>query len=92
MPIVEKHGGLWVEDSSDWRQQPVFEEHDARSDLLAVVVRSPSGHFVASLFEKVPSNQWRLPFWSERRPEALFGDELGAVAHVKALLQTASGV
>jgi hypothetical protein len=91
MPLVEKHGGLWLDDATDARTQALYEHYDPELDLLAVVVRSPSGHFMASLFEKSSDPQWRLPFWSERRPDALFGDEQSAIAHVKSLLQTASG-
>lgn len=91
MPLVEKHGGLWLDDLEAVRRRPVYERYDAGVDLLAVAVRSPAGRCVASLFEKIPDPQWRLPFWTERRPEALFDDESDAVAHVTALLRTASG-
>ena len=91
MPLVEKHGGLWLDDEADPRRQPVYEHYDPGLDLLGVVVRSPSGHLAASLFEKSRDPRWRLPFWSERRPEALFNDAPNAIAHVKALLRTATG-
>ena len=92
MPLIEKHGALWLDDSSDIRTQIVFESYMPEMDLLAIVVRSPFGHFVASMFEKVSgAPQWRLPFWVERRPEALFDDEAAAIIHAKQLLQAASG-
>lgn len=91
MPLVEKHGGIWLDNAADLRTQPVFEQYDPALDLLAVVVRISSGHFNAPLFEKVADPQWRLPSWCERRPAAFFGDESSAVMHVKALLLVASG-
>lgn len=91
MPLVEKHGGLWLDDPGDIRTQPLFEHFDATAGLLGIVVRSPSGHFTAAIFEKSYDPQWRLPFWSERRPGGLFSVEADAVAHIKALLRTASG-
>ena len=91
MPLVEKHGGLWLNDAADAGTWPVYERYDPEVDLVAVVVRSPSGYFVASLFEKVSDPQWRLPFWDERQPGASFDDEPSAVAHAEALVQAASG-
>ena len=92
MPLLEKHGGLWLDDRSDVLTQPVYERFDPTSGLLAIVVHSPSGHFVASLFQKTtPDLQWRLPFWSQRRPEALFAEEAAAIAHAEALLKLKPG-
>jgi hypothetical protein len=92
MPLTEKHGGLWLDDPADVRTQPVYERFESTLLLLAIVVRSPSGHFIASVFEKgAPDGQWRLPFWSERRPDALFADRQSAILHVESLLQTTSG-
>jgi hypothetical protein len=68
MPLVEKHGALWEDDPTDVRSQPLFERFDSKSGLLAAVIQSPSGHFVASIFERSSDPQWRLPTWSERRP------------------------
>jgi hypothetical protein len=90
MPLLEKFGGLWVKDSTDVRSQPIYDRFEPTTGLLAIVVRSPSGHFIASIFEKSPPDpQWCLPFWSERRPEALFAEEAAAISHVEALLQAA---
>ena len=87
MPLIEKHGAMWLDDPMDVRTQPVYEHHDPDKDLLAVVVRSPSGRFVASLYEKVSDHQWRPPFWSQRRPDALFAHQSDAVEHAMALLE-----
>jgi hypothetical protein len=88
MPLIEKHGGLWLDDAADRRRQPIYERYDTTTDVLAVVVQSPSGHYVASVFKKVSDGQWRLPFWVECRPEALFSSQSDAVAHIEALLRS----
>ena len=88
MSLVEKHNALWVDDPDDIRTRPVYERFDEYTELLAVVHRSPFGHFVAAIYEKVKDPQWRLPFWAARRPEALFNDESEAVGYVENLLQT----
>jgi hypothetical protein len=91
MPLIDKHGALWHDDPADVRTQPVYEHHDAAKDLLAVVVRNPSGYFVAAIYEKISDHQWRSPFWSARRPDALFADQASAVEHVMAVLEHATG-
>jgi hypothetical protein len=89
MPTIEKHGGLWYEDPHDSRTLPLFEHLDPATESLAVVVRSPMGHFIASVFEKVADPQWSLPSWCERRPQGLFDSFDEAVEHSLRLLQIA---
>jgi hypothetical protein len=87
MPLIEKHGALWFDDPDDVRTRPVYEQFDEYTGLLAVVHRSPFGHLVALIYEKIKDPQWGLPFWGERRPEALFNDESEAVNYVENLLR-----
>jgi hypothetical protein len=90
IPMAEKYGGLWVDDSADGTQV-AYERHDERLDLLAVVFRQLSGTYRACLFEKTRDPQWSLPCWSERPPDSLFLTEAEAVAHL-ALLMSQVGV
>jgi hypothetical protein len=91
MPFIEKHGGLWLDDPGDVKTQPIHEHFDPKSELFAVVVRSPFGHFVAALFEKTTDPQLQLPIWDRQCPETLFADQPTAVAFVESLLQAVSG-
>jgi hypothetical protein len=93
MPLIEKHGGLWLDEPNDVRTRPVYERFDQKAGLIAVVYRSPTGHLVAALYEKVEgAPQWRLPYWSERRPEAIFNDESEAISYVENLLRTQGSI
>ena len=88
MPIIEKHGAEWYTDDGD-AYQIVFEHYDARTELMAVVEFKSPNLYRAAVHEKRDDPQWRLPGWSERRPEALFDNEAEAVAYVMALLDAA---
>jgi hypothetical protein len=86
MATIEKHGAFWYEDDqSDYRI--VFERYDERTDLLAVVKTRLPNLYLAVVMEKGDDPQWRLPIWSELRPEALFDNEDEAVSHVLKLLE-----
>lgn len=88
MSTIEKHGALWVD---GLQSQPEYERFDPEADLLAIVVRSSAGHFIASIYQKTSgAPQWRLPFWNEIRPEALFADKADAIAHAEMLLKAHS--
>lgn len=80
MSLVEKNGAYWLDDPTDIRTQPLYEYYDSKLDLLGIVVRSPSGHFVAAIYERGSPGPWRLGMWEERRPEAIFATEAEAIS------------
>jgi hypothetical protein len=67
----------------------VFERHQAQPELIGAVFRKGS-LFKAVLFEKGADPQCSQPFWSERRPEALFNDEGEVISHAQRLLNNAA--
>jgi hypothetical protein len=86
MPPIEKHGALWEPSRED--QQIVFEQLDESSGCLAIVFHRADGLFLSVVFEKIGDHQWILPWWSERRPEALFDVLDDAKRHLTALLKS----
>lgn len=85
---TEKHGGLWEDGSPSTGWALVFEHYEPSLELIGAVFQKAS-LFKAVLYEKGKDPQWRLPWWSERRPEALFGNHEEAVSHVHALFANA---
>jgi hypothetical protein len=84
MPMVEKHGGIWDDLADDgWRH--IYERYDAATDRIGAVFGKGS-LFKAVTFEKVSDPQWKLPFWSERKPEAIFGQPGEAISYVELLI------
>jgi hypothetical protein len=82
--MLEEHGAYWDDSEADgyWL---VYKRYEPRADLVATVwFRAPV--YRAAVFEKVADYQSRLPFWSERRPAALFSSESEAIASAEHLV------
>jgi hypothetical protein len=82
---TEKYGALWHDDGPASGWVLAQEQFEPSRELLGVVF-SKAGMFKSSVFEKKADHQWRLPWWSEVRPEALFNSQEEALAHVRARL------
>jgi hypothetical protein len=84
MPTIEKYGGLWWNEADDgWRL--IYERHDPTVDRIAAVF-SKGISFKAVTFEKSDNPQWVLPWWVERRPEAMFPNLDDAIMHAEQLV------
>ena len=82
---AEKYGGLWHDAGPARGWVLVYEQFEPSRELLGVIFFK-AGMFKSSVFEKAGDPQWRLPWWSELRPEALFNSEEEALAHVRVRL------
>jgi hypothetical protein len=86
MPMVDKHGGFWHDPTGDgWRV--IYDRYEAATDRIGAVF-TKGNLFKAVTFEKVSDPQWKLPLWSERRPEAIFDRPADAISHVELLITT----
>jgi hypothetical protein len=85
METAEKYGAFWEQSSEDGRI--VFEKYDERRGLLALVFQRPDGLLKSVVCKRVKDPHWRLPIWSERRPEALFDRQEDAERHLTTLLE-----
>ncbi len=79
MATIEKHDAYWVDDLA---LPIVFERFDPVRSLILIVQYMGPGVFRGSIYEKVPDYRWTLPFWSEHKPEGLFGSVEEAQAYL----------
>lgn len=86
---TEKHGGIWLDDTSQSGWSLVFENFDSSSQLLGAVFEK-AGRFKAAIYEKSADPQWRLPWWRALQPDSLFDNQSEAVAHVHRSLSNAA--
>jgi hypothetical protein len=89
MPTDEKFNAFWVKDEKDG--EIVFEHYAEDLDLIGIVQKKKQALFRAVLLEKSHSCQWRLPFWAEIRPEALFDNQQDAAQYILTLLDNRRG-
>jgi hypothetical protein len=69
------------------RYVPIHERYDKNSDLLAAVFFKPPDTFRVACFEKLTGTpQWAGLWWTERRPDSIFSEEVEAVAFAEKLL------
>lgn len=88
MVFLERDGALWVDDANTGYTL-VFEEYNPATDLMGTVYHRPPDFFRAAVFQKTNDPQWSLPWWTERRPDAIFADQSEAIAHVVRLIAEA---
>lgn len=87
MPITERFGGLWNDDSAKGGWVTFYERYDSASDVIAAVFRRDVDLFKAVAFEKCDGGpQWNLPWWEECRPEALFNNGDEAIEYAEKLI------
>lgn len=83
---TERYGALWHDDEAASGWVLVHAQFEPSRERLGVVF-SKAGMFKSSVFEKKADPQWRLPWWSELHPEALFSSQDEALAHVRSRLE-----
>jgi hypothetical protein len=83
---IEKYGAYWIEEIGSGFQL-IHERYDKNSDLLAAVFFKSPDTFRVACFEKLTGTpQWAGLWWTERRPDSIFSEEVEAVAFAEKLL------
>ena len=87
MPMIEKFGAIWSDAFAESGWVVFYERYEPASDSIAVVFLKDIDLFKAVAFEKRDGGpQWSLPWWEERRPEALFDNGDEAIEHAEKLI------
>lgn len=83
--MVEKYGGIWIEDSGR-SLELTRERYDVERDIVeAIYRRSTDGFYTVALFVKINDPQWRLPIWSDVEHGSIFETVELAEAHLRAI-------